>query len=206
MTAVSIPYALKASFLQYEQVLWTKNFRQYLETILISSKDLRMVIQKTPYQRTYEMQVGSHDYNAEWAAGLIKSIEFSNISQTCSATNSKKLNTLIDTQNFLLYKQFVVWHWKSCTINPLTEYTKKTVFQELADEEEHFCDKSDERIYIDLRDSLGYKNEIQKPSRNDSKLTMTINIKNALARKKDLGFGVDEMMSTFICWLTKTWP
>lgn len=80
MTAVGIPYALKASFLQCEQVLWTKNFRQYLETILISSKDLRMVIQKTPYQRTYEMQVGSHDYNAEWAAGLIKSIEFSNIS------------------------------------------------------------------------------------------------------------------------------
>ena len=52
---------------------------------------------------------------------------------------------------------------------------------------------------MDLRDSLGYKNEIQKPSRNDSKLTMTINIKNALARKRDLGFGVDEMMSTFIC-------
>ena len=97
MTAMGIPYALKALFLQYEQVLWTKNFRQYLETILISSKDLRMMIQKTPNQGTYKMQVGSHDYNAECAAGLIKSVEFSSISQTCSATNSKKIDTLIDT-------------------------------------------------------------------------------------------------------------
>ena len=46
---------LKAPFLQYEQILLTKNSRQYLETILISSKVLRMGIQKTPYQKVYEM-------------------------------------------------------------------------------------------------------------------------------------------------------
>ena len=39
----------KVSYLQYEEILLTKNFRQYLETILLSPKVLRMGIQKTPY-------------------------------------------------------------------------------------------------------------------------------------------------------------
>ena len=37
-------------FLQYEQVLLDKNFRQYLETIMVSKKILRMGVQKTPVQ------------------------------------------------------------------------------------------------------------------------------------------------------------
>ena len=32
-----------------------KNFGKYLETVLISSKVLRMGIQKKPYQKTYEL-------------------------------------------------------------------------------------------------------------------------------------------------------
>ena len=39
----------KVSYLQYEEILLTKNFRQYLEIILLSPKVLRMGIQKTPY-------------------------------------------------------------------------------------------------------------------------------------------------------------
>ena len=38
---------VKAPYIQYEQFLMTKTFRQYLETILISSKALKMGIQKT---------------------------------------------------------------------------------------------------------------------------------------------------------------
>ena len=32
----------KAPFIQYEQILLDKNFRQYLETIMVSKKILRM--------------------------------------------------------------------------------------------------------------------------------------------------------------------
>ena len=35
----------KAPFLQYEQFLLDKNFRQYLETIMVSKKVLRMGVQ-----------------------------------------------------------------------------------------------------------------------------------------------------------------
>ena len=53
---------VRAPYLQYEQILLTKNFRQYLETIMLSSKVLRMGIQKTPYQKTYELQAGSQEF------------------------------------------------------------------------------------------------------------------------------------------------
>ena len=60
--AVLIPYAkiifTKAPFIQYEQILLGKNFRQYLETIMVSKKTLRMGAQKIPIQKTYEINVG----------------------------------------------------------------------------------------------------------------------------------------------------
>ena len=41
----------KASFIQYELILLDKNFRQYLETIMVSKKILKMGTQKTPIQK-----------------------------------------------------------------------------------------------------------------------------------------------------------
>ena len=59
-------FFLKAPFLRYEQILLTKNFRQYLETIMLSSKVLRMSIQKTPYQKTYEFQTGLQEFTVDF--------------------------------------------------------------------------------------------------------------------------------------------
>ena len=57
---------VKAPFILYEQFLLTKNFRQYLETILTSSNVLWMGIQKTPYQKTYELGGGLLDFTADF--------------------------------------------------------------------------------------------------------------------------------------------
>ena len=43
----------KAPFSQYEQFKLNKKFLQYVKTIMISSKILRMGIQKEPLQKTY---------------------------------------------------------------------------------------------------------------------------------------------------------
>ena len=48
----------KAPFIQYEQILLDKNFRQHLETIMVSKKILRMGAQKTPTLKTYEINKG----------------------------------------------------------------------------------------------------------------------------------------------------
>ena len=56
---------LKALMIQYEQLPLDTNFRQYLETILFSAKVLRMGVQKTPYQKTYDLRAGSQDFTEQ---------------------------------------------------------------------------------------------------------------------------------------------
>ena len=57
------------------------------------------------------------------------------------------------------------------------------IAQELIKENEYFSDKFDERLYVNLRPSHGYTDELEKPTRNDSKMTITIQTKTSLAKK-----------------------
>ena len=57
---------LKAPMIQYEQLTLDTNFRQYYETTLFSAKVLRVGVQKTPYQKTYELQAGSQDFTVDF--------------------------------------------------------------------------------------------------------------------------------------------
>ena len=119
-TAIPAPDAkiifTKAPFVQYEQILLDKNFRQYLETI--------MGAQKTPIQKTYEINVGQdsldidflganrqfdwtelslvynksekhtimyYSYNVEIAAKKIKSVKLANFTEIYSLTNEKNM-------------------------------------------------------------------------------------------------------------------
>ena len=50
----------KAPFIQYEQILLDKNFRQYLETTMVSKNILRMRAQNIPMQKSHEINAG-HD-------------------------------------------------------------------------------------------------------------------------------------------------
>ena len=56
----------RAPFIQYEQILLDKNFRQHLETIMVSKKIRRMGAQKTTIQKTYEIQKGSESLNVKF--------------------------------------------------------------------------------------------------------------------------------------------
>ena len=55
-----------APFVQYEQILLDKNFRQHLETIMVSKKILRTDAQKIPIQKTYEINTGSDSVNVDF--------------------------------------------------------------------------------------------------------------------------------------------
>ena len=94
-----------------------------------------------------------------------------------------KFNILNDTQKHLLWKQCVAWHCNGYTAAAISHYINNPVFQELLLESDYFGTKSDEKIYIDFRDSPGYADEIEKPSRNYSKLNATIELRNPLAKK-----------------------
>ena len=88
-----------------------------------------------------------------------------------------------DTQKHLLWKQYVAWHCNGYTAEAISDYINKSVFQELLLESGYSGDKSNEKIYINLPDSLGYTDKIEKPSRNESKLNVTIELRNPLAKQ-----------------------
>ena len=87
---------LKAPYIQYEQLTLATNFRQYLETILFSSKVLRMGIQKTPYQKTYKLQTGLQDFTVDFQ-GANRQFDWIETSLVCDKSDQHL--TLYDSCN-----------------------------------------------------------------------------------------------------------
>ena len=80
-------------------------------------------------------------------------------------------------QKLLLYKQFIVWNCNGSSVAILSDYMLNPAYQELVSEDEYFDVKSDERLYLDLRASSGYVKEAEKLERNDSRISIYINLK-----------------------------
>ena len=87
------------------------------------------------------------------------------------------------TQKHLLYKQFVVWACNGCSTAPLRDYINNPVYQELTDEDEYYSDKSNERLYLDLRASSGYMEEAKTLERNDSKINLAVLLTKAATKR-----------------------
>ena len=83
-----------------------------------------------------------------------------------------------------MYKQFLAWGTDGCSTAPLSDFMNNPIAQELKNQTDYFGNGSDERLYVDLRQSRGYTDELEKPSRNDS--SMTISIQTALTKKMRL--------------------
>ena len=68
--AIPTPHAkvifAKTPFINYEQLLLDKSFRQHFETIMVSKKILWIGAQKIPIQKTYEMKVGIDSINIDF--------------------------------------------------------------------------------------------------------------------------------------------
>ena len=74
----------------------TKTFRQYLETIMVSKKILRMGAQKTPLQKTYEISVGQDSLKVEFL-GAKRQFDWLEISIVHN--KSDKRTTIYDSYN-----------------------------------------------------------------------------------------------------------
>ena len=118
-------------------------------------------------------------YNAECASKFIKSLDFANIS------DQHKFDIGNDLQKYLFWKQYLAWCTNGCSTTLITDFMNNPIAQELKKENEYFSDKFDERLYVDLRPSHGYTDELEKPTRNDSKMTITIETKTPLVKKNE---------------------
>ena len=175
----------KAPFLQHEQILLDKNFRQYLETIMVSKKILRMGAQKTPLQTTYEINVGQDSLDVEFL-GLNRQFDWLEISIVHD--KSDKHASIYDSYNRELAAQTI----KSLRLSNFTEIYKLTnekrydidnltqrhlLYKQFVAwncNGSYFSVTNDDRMYLDLRATSGYVKEAEKLERNDSKINLHI--------------------------------
>ena len=69
------------------------------------------------------------------------------------------------------------------SVAPLRDYINNSFYQELIDEDDYFDNRSDERIYLDLRANSGYTSEAEKLERNNSKIKLHLLLKSATSKK-----------------------
>ena len=86
----------KAPFIQYEQLLLDKNFRQYLETMFFK-KILRMGTQKSPIQKTYQINVGADSIEIDF---LGSNRQFDWLEFSLAYDKSNQHATIYDIYNF----------------------------------------------------------------------------------------------------------
>ena len=86
----------KAPFIQYEQLLLDKNFRQYLKTIMVYKKILRMGAQKTPIHRTYKINIGTASIDIEFL-GSNRQFNWIELSLVCGKSDNH--TTIYDSYN-----------------------------------------------------------------------------------------------------------
>ena len=103
----------KLSF-QFQQILLDKNFRQYLETIMVSKKILRMRMQKTLLQKIYEISIGQDSIDVEF---LGANRQFDLLELSLVYDKSDKHKTIYDSYNHELVAKTI----KSIKLSNFTE-------------------------------------------------------------------------------------
>ena len=121
-------------------------------------------------------------YNAEIAATHIKSIKLQNASNTYSEFNTVKFDLTDEEDKYNLYNQFRAFVTKTSSILPDSEYLHNKTAQELVKRNNYFTN-SDEKIYIDLRRGKGFTGEFERVNRDDSELSVVIDLKAPAANK-----------------------
>ena len=81
---------------------------------------------------------------------------------------------------------FIAYNCNGCSIVPLTQYKNNEIYQYITPEEEYRSNTRDDRIYIDMRRSQDYIDELEKLTRDDSGLAVVINLKEAAQKKMRL--------------------
>ena len=135
------------------------------------------------YDKSDQHNTVFDSYNIEVALKKIKTLPLENAANTYSAFNGIKFDLEDKHDKYLLHRQFVAWVCNGCSIAPLTDYSNNEMHRELPKQKEYFS-SSDEKLYIDLRRSKGYTDELEILLRNDSDFTLTITLKAAAAATK----------------------
>ena len=132
------------------------------------------------YQTVYD------SYDVQLAAKYVQLLALENASTTFSLTGQLEYNVLKEDDKHWLYQMFVAYCCEECSTTPLTQHKYIEIKQELTKEKNYFGDNSNESLYIDMRRSKGYTDELEKLTHDDGGVTLTIKLKNAATKKMRL--------------------
>ena len=73
---------------------------------------------------------------------------------------------------------------KASSMTLITKYTNNEIKQDMIKEKKYFTDESDEKIFIDMRCSKGYTDELEELSRNDANINLIILLTKAAEKNE----------------------
>ena len=113
----------------------------------------------------------------------MQSIKIENNSATYSLTGGLTYDIDDENDKHWLYEMFVSYWCNGYSTVPLPEYANNEIYQKLTKERNYFKDTSHEKLHIDMRRSKGYTDELEKLTRYDSDIQLTIKLKKAATKK-----------------------
>ena len=114
---------------------------------------------------------------------MIQSIKSENTTSTYSLIGKLEYNYENKDEKNILYKKFIAYNCNGCSTTPLTQYKNNEIYQYITPEEKYRSNTRDDRIYIDMRRSQDYTDELEKLTRDDSGLAVIIKLKEAAQKK-----------------------
>ena len=135
------------------------------------------------YDKSYQHTTIYDSYDLEIVAKLIKTVKFENKTKTYSLTGKLSDDLELEDEKHILYKMLAVYNCNGCSSAPLTQYIYNERYQQMLYEDKFTENDSDDRIYIDMRRSKGYTDELEKINRDDGGVALHIKLKEAATKK-----------------------
>ena len=135
------------------------------------------------YDKSYHHETIYDRYDVELAPKLINSVKFENAGTTYSLTGKTEYNLEKEDGKIQLYAMLPSFVCGGYSSAPLTQYINNPIYQEMTSEDEYASNTRDDLLYIDLRRSKGYTDELEKIYRDDSLLALTITLKKPAEKK-----------------------
>ena len=143
------------------------------------------------YDRSDQHQTIYDRYDLELAARNIHSLTLENATSTYSITGVLEYNIDNEDDKHTLYSKLYS--------DALQRQRNNEIFQEITKEKDYFGSTSNEKLYIDMRRSKGYADELEKLTLGDSNVSLTVKLKAATTKKlrlKIIGYSQSEYFYT----------
>ena len=114
------------------------------------------------YDKLFQHTTVCDSYDLELASILIKTIKFETTSTTYSLTGKLSYDLEKEDDKNILYKMLVAKTCEGCSTAPLTQYRNNEIYQEITEEDVFTTNNKDDRIWIGMRKSKGYTDELEK--------------------------------------------